>query len=373
MRLYYPIWLVVFVVVALLVLVFRARRSRGRGVEFSSLRLVDGLPITIAQRLKKLLPVLQFLALASLAVALSRPQMGKEETRLRTEGIAIEMAMDRSGSMAVLDCEVDGKPMDRLTAVKQVFRDFVRGDGRDLAGRPDDLIGLVAFGGFADSKCPLTIDHGALLEILDDLDIPFHTRDNERKWPVADRSQIQSQEDQLELATAIGEAIGAATERLAKVEAKSRVLILLSDGGETVAGRIDPEAPVPRDAAKVAASLGIKVYTIAFGSDQVQLPVALVDRFGRLAVDHVHVGQGYGIDEELMKDVAEIGNGRFFRATSTDALRGVYAEIDRLEKTETEGITFVEYRELYPYPLLLGLALMMLHLLAVTTRFRTLP
>jgi len=373
MRLYYPIWLAVFVMAALLVLVVRSRRNRGWGVEFSTLRLVDGLPVTLAQRVKRLLPALQFLALASLAVALARPQMGKEETRIHTEGIAIEMAMDRSGSMAVLDAQVDGQPMDRLSAVKQVFRDFVRGDGGDLPGRPDDLIGLVAFGGFADSKCPLTIDHGALLEILDDLDIPFHSRDNEKGWPVVDRSQIQSQEDQLELATAIGEAIGAATDRLAKVEAKSRVLILLSDGGETVAGRIDPDAPLPRDAAKVAASLGIKIYTIAFGSDQAQLPIALIDRFGRLAVDEVPVGQGYGIDETLMKDVAEIGNGKFFRATSTDALREVYAEIDRLEKTRTEGITFVEYRELYPYPLLMGLVLMMLHLLAVTTRFRSLP
>ena len=175
MRFVHPFWMAIFLVVALLVLVLRARRDRKRAVDFSSLKMVEGLPVTWAQRLKRLLPVVQFLGLAALALALARPQEGKEETRLRTEGIAIEMTLDRSGSMAVLDCALDDRQMDRLAAVKRVFRDFVRGDGGELPGRPDDLIGLVAFGGYADSKCPLTIDHGALLEILEDLDIPFHT------------------------------------------------------------------------------------------------------------------------------------------------------------------------------------------------------
>jgi Ca-activated chloride channel homolog len=373
MRFVHPFWMAIFLVVALLVLVLRARRDRKRAVDFSSLKMVEGLPVTWAQRLKRLLPVVQFLGLAALALALARPQEGKEETRLRTEGIAIEMTLDRSGSMAVLDCALDDRQMDRLAAVKRVFRDFVRGDGGELPGRPDDLIGLVAFGGYADSKCPLTIDHGALLEILEDLDIPFHTRENPGKWPVRDPRLMQSREDAAELATAIGEAIAVAADRLKEVEARSRVLILLSDGGESVANQGDPDAPMPQEAARVAAALGIKIYTIAFGSDQMQLPLAVPDRFGGVQIQHVHASRGFAVDEKLLREVAEIGQGKFFRATSTDALRDVYAEIDRLEKTKTEGITFVEYRELYIVPLLVGLGLLLLHLLAVCTRFRTLP
>jgi len=373
MRFVHPFWLALFLAAAIAVLILRARKGRKRAVDFSSLKLVAGLPITWRQRLKRLLPAVQFLGLAALAFALARPQLGKEETRIHTEGIAIEMAIDRSGSMRALDCEVDGKPMDRLTAIKKVFRDFVRGDGGALPGRPDDLIGLVAFGGFADSKCPLTIDHGALLEILEDLEIPFHTRDNEKGWPVVEEKAIRSRADQVELATAIGEAIAVAADRLKGVEAKSKVLILLSDGSETVATQGDPDATFPREAAKVAASLGIKIYTIGFGSDRPEVPVAAIDRFGRLGVRYLPAGTGYGVDEELLKDVAATGHGKFFRATTTGALRKVYAEIDRLEKTKTEGVTFVEYRELYAYPLLAGLGLLLLHLLAVTTRFRTLP
>jgi len=372
MRLASPIWLVVFALAALLVLWFRHRRGRNHAVAYSSLKLVMNLPVTLMQRVKRLLPGVQFLGLFLLAGALARPQMGKEETRVRTEGIAIEMAIDRSGSMAAVDCELDGNPSDRLMAIKRVFHAFVQGDG-DLPGRPDDLIGLVAFGGYADSKCPLTIDHGALLEILEDLDIPFHVRDNPQRLPVMDRSLVKSQQDALEQATAIGEAIGVATDRLKDVEAKSRVLILLTDGAETVAGVNDPDAPFPREAAKVAAGLGIKIYTIGFGSDRSDIPVATLDRFGQLRFEHVDARRGFRIDVELLEDVARIGKGKFFRATSTEALRNVYAEIDQLEKTRTEGLTYVEYIEYYPYPLIAGLGLLLLHLLAVTTRFRSLP
>lgn len=374
MRFEQPIWFVVFGLAALLVVMVRVRRGRHRAVDFSSLRVVSALPVTLMQRLKRLLPGVQLLALLAFAAALARPQEGKEETRIRTEGIAISMAIDRSGSMQALDCEVDGRMMDRLTAIKRVFRGFVRGDDDGLPGRPDDLIGLVAFGGYADSKCPLTLDHGALLEILDDLDIPFTSRDNEKKWPVFDGRRIRTRGDQAEMATAIGEAIAVATDRLKEVEAKSRVMIVLTDGSETVAGRADPDAPFPREAAKVAASLGIKIYTIGFGSEGQEIAIAVADGFGGVRPRPLARSQpGFAVDADLLREVAEIGNGRFFRATSTEALREVYREIDQLEKTETEGITFVEYRELFAYPLLAGLALSMLHLLAVATRFRTLP
>lgn len=370
-----PVWLGVFVVLAAIALIVRYRLARRNAVSYSTLKLVRHLPVTWAQRVKKALPFVQFLALAAIAVAAARPQIGKEETRIRTEGIAISMAVDRSASMAFLDCKLGGKQVDRFSAIKDVLRDFVAGDG-DLPGRPDDLIGLVAFGGFADSKCPLTIDHGALLEILDDLEIPFHERDNDRKLPVFDRRLARTQAEQMELATAVGEAIAVSTDRLREVEAKSKVMILLTDGADTVA-ELDPDAPKPIDAARVAVSLGITVYTIAFGTDADEVPVAVKDRFGELRILYQPT-RGRSMDAETLEEIAalsqkELGKGKFFRATSTEKLREVYAEIDKLEKTETKGLTFVEYREVYPVPLLVGIGLLLLNLVLVTTRFRSIP
>lgn len=371
MRFADPHWLWIGAVAIVLAVVWRLRTGRAHAVDYSSVRLLQRLPRTWAQRLKPLLPGVVALGLAGVALALARPQIGKEETRIRTEGIAIEMAIDRSGSMAVLDCRLDGKQVDRFTAIKDVFTDFVSG-GDGLPGRPDDLIGLVVFGGYADSKCPPTIDHGALLEILEDTDIPFHTRDPERGWPYLDVDpRAITRDDQAELATAIGDAVALAADRLAAVDAKSRVMIVLSDGKDTVAGQ-DPDASDPVDAARAAAALGIKIYTIGFGSRRRTYPRAEIDRFGRVFARE-NSNPGLVPDDETLREVATIGGGRFFRAESTEKLREVYAEIDRLEKTKTEGLTFVEYREVYTWPLLVGLGLLLAHALLAATRFRTLP
>ncbi len=370
MRFADPHWLWIGAVAITIAIVWRLRVGRTQAVDYSSVRLLERLPRTWAQRVKPLLPTVVALGLAGVAVALARPQIGKEETRIRTEGIAIEMAIDRSGSMAVLDCRLDGKQVDRFSAIKDVFTDFVSG-GEGLPGRPDDLVGLVVFGGYADSKCPPTIDHGALLEILEETDIPYHDRDPERGWPYIDRSRLSGREDGVELATAIGDALALAADRLKAVDAKSRVLILLSDGADTVAAR-DPDAADPLDAARAAAALGIKIYTIGFGSERRAYQLAYIDRFGRVAARE-DPDTRYAPDDSTLREIAEIGGGRFFRADSTEKLREVYGEIDRLEKTKTEGLTFVEYREVYAWPLLVGLGLLLVHALLAATRFRTLP
>jgi len=147
-----------------------ARRRRRPTVMYSSVELLRDLPQTWAQILKRFLPLLRFLGLALAIVALARPQLGEEEFRVRTEGIAIEMCLDRSGSMLALDFSNDTHRMTRLDAVKNAFRDFIAGTN-GLAGRPDDLIGLIVFGGFADAKCPHTFDHGTLLEILESTEV----------------------------------------------------------------------------------------------------------------------------------------------------------------------------------------------------------
>ncbi|MGE3778772.1 MAG: VWA domain-containing protein, partial [Pirellulaceae bacterium] len=201
------------------------RQERRSAVLYSSTQLLRGLPVTWAQRLKRFLPWWQFAGLLLVVCAMARPQAGLREFRIRAEGIAILMCLDRSGSMEALDFHVGDERVNRLTAVKHVFRQFVSG-GEDLAGRPDDLIGLIAFGGFAESKVPLTLDHDMLLATLDTVEIPQVQFD--RQGNVLDRRFIEE-----ERATAIGDAIALAVERLKDNSARSKVIILLSDGENT--------------------------------------------------------------------------------------------------------------------------------------------
>jgi Ca-activated chloride channel family protein len=170
-RFHDPLWLLLWIplLAAGIWLFWRPRRRAA--VLYSSKALLAGLPITAAQRIKRYLPWLFLGGLLLLSAALARPQHGKEEFRIRTEGIAIEMVVDRSGSMLAEDFQVDGKPAKRIDVVKRVFHDFVAGDD-ELPGRPDDQVGLVAFGGFAEAKCPLTLDHDALLKVLEEVKVP---------------------------------------------------------------------------------------------------------------------------------------------------------------------------------------------------------
>jgi Ca-activated chloride channel family protein len=348
-----PLWLLALLA-ALLALWVAAWRRRRATLLYSSVALLRGAPITLAQRAKRFLPWLRFAALALVALGLARPQQGLEAFRVRTEGIAIVMALDQSGSMQALDFEIDGRRQNRLEVVKRVFREFVEGNG-DLRGRPDDKIGLVAFGGFASDRCPLTLDHGALLAVLDTVKIPE---------PLLARNgrPVNQALDQEELQTAIGDGLALACERLKEAPDKSKVLILLSDGAND-AGVVDP-----LEAAKAARTLGIKIYTIGIGSNG-PVPVPSRDPFG-----NVHMQSAYvRMDEELLKQVADATGGRYFNASNTQALEHVYAEIDRLEKTKSEGVLYTDYRELYRYALFPALALLFLETLLAATRLRSLP
>jgi Ca-activated chloride channel family protein len=348
-----PLWLLLLLP---LLLVLFLPRWRSPAVLYSSVSLLEGLPITAAQRIKRLLPLCKYLGLAGLVIGLARPQKGKEEFRVRTEGIAIMMAIDKSGSMEALDFELDGERVNRLEVVKDVFRRFVAGDEEEeLPGRPDDWIGLVAFGGFAHGLCPLTLDHGALLTLLDQVEIPQPKRDRQghvldEKFALEDR------------ATAIGDAIALGTERLRDATAKSRVLILLSDGEQT-AGLIQP-----LDAARTARELGVRVYTIGVGTND-PVPVPFLDAFGRRQLRQ----QIFRLDEATLKAIAEETGGQYFSARSADSLAEIYAQIDELERTEAETLLYTEYRELYRAVLLPGAVLLLLHLLLTATRFSTLP
>ena len=350
-----PWWLLLLVPLAVMAWT-TLRRRRSAAVLFSDLSVLKTLPRTGAQRIKQFLPWVLYGAVALLVVALARPQQGREDFRVRAEGIAIEMCIDRSGSMRAMDFEIDGQRVDRLTAVKDVFEDFVNGDD-GLPGRPDDLIGLVAFGGFADAKCPLTLDHAALEEVLQSIKIPEPVLDSQGR--VINERLLRE-----ELMTAIGDAVVMGVDRLKDIDAKSKVIILLSDG-KCNAGVADPAAAV-----EAAKAFGIRIYTIGIGSHGVvPVPVGIDPRTGDLILENSRVE----FDEETLKMMADETGGKYFNAQDTEALKNVYAEIDQLEKTLSEGRMYTEYRDLYRWFLLPGLCLILAQVTLVSTRFRSLP
>jgi len=344
-RLHDPLWLLALVPLALLAW-WRVRRHSS--VLYSTTTLLDDVPRSLFERVHRLLPWLEGLGLVLVVVALARPQRGLEEYRIRTEGVAIVMCLDRSGSMQALDFTENGQRVDRLHVVKRVVRDFV-------GHRPDDPIGLVVFGGFAESRCPLTLDHDALRSILADVKIPEPLLD-ERGRPV----DLQAAQE--EMATAIGDALALATARLRDAKAKSRVIVLVSDG-ESNAGVIEP-----LQAARAAAELGIRIHTIGVGTTGV-VPMPARDPYGREVIRTSPVR----LDEQTLKAIADATGGRYFNAQTTDALERVYERIDRMEKTETEGVLYTRYRELFARLLVPGLALVLGVLVLRAGRVSALP
>ena len=354
-RFYSPYWFIVAPIL-LLALAWAHQPRRRAAAIFSSTADLKNLPVTLAQRIRRLLPFIYGLGLMLLITAMARPQQGRSESVRQTDGIAIEMTVDISGSMEAIDFQLNDQPVNRLMAVKHVFKEFVEGSkDRHLPGRPNDAIGLVAFGGFADSKCPLTLDHGALVDILESLVIPKPMRD--RNGNVINLKSLQE-----ELQTAIGDGVGLALDRLKSVEAKSKILILLTDGDNT-AGVIDP-----LDAAHIAATLGIKIYTIGIGTNGV-VPDPQEDEFGQTFL----ASQRFHIDEDLLREMAQITNGKYFNASNTQSLSDVYAEIDKLEKSKVEETKYTEYTEFYGWLALPGLALLFVVMVLNHTRFRSLP
>ncbi len=321
-------------------LVYYLAAKAGSSVTYSSLTLPDAGPPSLRARLAKLPAVLLAVAALLLAVALARPRTGDATTRIKREGIAIVMAVDHSGSMNARDFVRGNTSVSRLDAVKRVFRNFVSG-GDSGKGREDDLIGLVAFGTFADGLCPLTLDHRNLLAILDQLEV------------ASERS---------EAATAVGEGLGLAVERLRRSPARSKVVILLTDGVNN-AGEITPQ-----QAAELAAANHIKVYTIGAGTTGFA-PVPVAGPGGRQYLQRMYVE----IDEQSLRAIAEKTGGRYFHARNAEALAEVVKEIDALEKTEITELRYLQYREHYPAFVLAGLGLMVAAVLASGSMLRRLP
>jgi Ca-activated chloride channel homolog len=334
-------WFLLLGVLALPVFLL-ARRSPGR-VVFSSLSLLPARAASWRTRLAWVPDAGLALAALCMSVALAGPRAARGESHIRREGIAIMMAMDVSGSMRALDLSDEDEEKTRLDAVKEVFQSFVAGDrDHELPGRPDDAVGMVSFAGFADTRCPLTLNHASLLEIAAQMEI------------VTDRNED---------GTAIGDGLGLAVERLRESKARSRVVILLTDGVNNAG------VESPMQAAELAKSLGIKVYSIGAGTDGVA-PVRVRDPLsGEMVLRPMQVE----IDEETLRAIAERTGGRYFRAQDAAGLREVYQQIDRLERTQISERRLREYDEYYRHALAAALLAAALSWLARATLFRRLP
>jgi Ca-activated chloride channel homolog len=349
------LWLLGIPVVAALVW-FQFQNRRRASAVFSSISDLKSIPVTFMQRVRRLLPWVYGLGLCFMLIGLARPQLGQSESRISGSGIAMELVLDVSGSMEAIDFQLKNEDVNRLTAVKHVVTQFIQGDRRQgLAGRREDLVGVVAFGGFADSKCPLTLDHGAVVDIVKSLEIPK---------PIRDRQGRVINEDTLkeELATAIGDGVALGVDRLRDANAKSKIMVLLTDG-DSNAGSIDP-----REAAKIAKELGIKIYTIGIGRNGT-VPVPQEDSFGR----RILVAAQFRVDEELLQEIATLTGGLYFNASDSEGLTKVYAQIDKLEKSEFEGTKYTQYSELFRSCAGIGMGLVLLIHILWETRFRSLP
>jgi Ca-activated chloride channel family protein len=323
-------WLLLILLLLPALAVWLWRRERPATLRYSDVGLAAELPVSWRVRLRGLPMALRLITLALLIVGVARPQFSREREIVRGKGVDIVLAVDMSGSMAALDFE----PQNRLEAAKQVIDGFIR-------ERKYDRIGIVVFAREAFSQCPPTFDYAVLRELLSKVDLA----------PALG----------LDDGTAIGMGLAQATAMLQNSDAKSRVVILLTDGVNN-AGQIDPLT-----AAHVAHVLGVKVYTIGMGKPgQVPFPVDTI--FGR----RTQMIESE-IDEEVLKSIAETTHALYFRATDTDGLRQIYEQINDLEKSEVEVQVFVRYKELAAWVLLPALVLLLLELGLRHTVFRTLP
>jgi len=307
---------------------FRRKRFKSATIKFSDLRIVRRAGRTSRQRYRFILPVLRMLAVLLFIVALARPRSGTEYTEVTSEGIDIMMALDVSSSMQAEDF----KPYNRLYVAKEEIKKFIN-------RRINDRIGLVVFARYSFTQCPLTTDYGVLLNFVDQVDFGL-----------------------VEDGTAIGMAIANGVNRLRESKAKSRIMILLTDGDNN-AGQIDPVT-----AASLAEAMGIKIYTIGAGKPGNAMFPVQDPLFGKR-----YVYQPTRIDEETLKKIAEKTGGRYFRARSGEELDQIYAEIDQLEKTKVDIASHIQYKELFYLFTYAGLILLVLEIVLGQTYFRKLP
>ena len=311
----------------------KGRRGEPPAFVYSSVQLVRGILNPSPARSGGFLAALTWLALALFIIALSQPRFTRSETKVTASGVDIVVALDMSGSMISEDFTVRGQPVNRFNMARAVLQDFID-------KRPNDRIGLVVFATQPFIATPLTLDHDFLKQNLDRLKIG----------------------DIDENRTAIGSALSTAVNRLREVKSKSKIVILMTDG-QNNSGKIDPLT-----AAEAAEALAVKVYTIGVGTrGMAPMPVF----FGGQRVGQRM--EPVDIDEDTLQKIADRTGGKYYRADNAARFQAIYAEIDKLEKTEKEVKKFARHRELFAWAIAPGLGLLLLQVLLSQTVWRKLP
>ena len=319
----------------------KGKQGKPPAFVYSSVQLVRGILNVTRTRSGAFLAAMRWLTLALLIVALAQPRLTKSETRVSASGVDIVAVIDMSFSMADEDFELRGEPADRLTMAKEVLKKFID-------KRPNDRIGLVAFATDAYTAAPLTLDHDFVQQNLERLQL----------GTIGGGS------------TAIGSGLSTAINRLRELKSKSKIVILMTDGRNN-AGKV-----APRTVAEAAKALGMKIYTIGVGKrGESRRP--RMDRTGRLLHDmfgrKVYDPDPEDLDESVLQEIAKMTGGKYYRADNSQRFQAIYAEIDKLEKTEAEVKKFSHHNELFAWVISPGLALLLLEVLLRHTIWRRLP
>jgi len=328
-----PAFFLLILLAVVVIYYLRVARQKKASLQFSSTSLFSGVSRGWRSRFGELPFLLKVLAGIFLIIALARPREANTKVKKNVEGIDIMFALDISDSMLIEDMT----PENRMEAAKQTIRDFIK-------GRISDRMGLVVFSGESYTRVPLTLDYGVLLDSL---------------------SKVETTRG-LKMGTAIGVSLANAVARLKESRAKSRVVILLTDG-ENNAGTIAPET-----ALEIAKGFGIKIYTIGIGQDgPTRLPVYTQDPFGRTVKTYQPFTST--VNETLLEKMASDTGGKYYRASKTQSLKNVFSEIDRLEKTKIDVNRYTKYKEQFMYYLLIAFWLYIASYLFERTVLRRLP
>jgi Ca-activated chloride channel family protein len=334
-------WLLLLLLLIPLIALLKGKRGASAAVTFSSTRLLQEIGKHSVSRAGKILRTLLLGSLAFFVVALARPQLGKSLTEVQASGIDIMLVLDVSNSMLTKDFTIGGDEATRLDAVRETTRKFIE-------GRPNDRIGIIAFGTQPYVVSPMTLDHDWLLQNLERVRIGL-----------------------IDGSTAIGSALASAGNRLNDKHSKSRAVVLLTDGDNN-AGKIPPNT-----AAEALKALKIKLYAIGIGTNglapfPVMNPVTgrvVTDAEGNVLYRTVPVS----FNEAGLKEVARIADGQFYRATDTRSLESIYHDIDQLEKSTESVKKYQEYRDLFPICIMGGVGLLIGQLLLSQTVWKKLP
>ena len=300
---------------------------------YSSVKLVEGLARARRSHAGNFLAALRWLVLAIFIVALAQPRLSKSTTEVKASGVDIVIALDMSGSMISEDFVVKGERVNRFNMARSVLKNFID-------KRPNDRIGLVVFATQAYIATPLSLDHDFLQENLDRLEIGAIDQNS----------------------TAIGDGFGTAVNRLRDLKAKSKIVILATDG-QNNSGKLDPLL-----AAEAAAAVKVKVYTVGIG-EQGSAPMPVFMGGQKVGYQNVPVD----VDEDTLQKIADKTGGKYYRADNAEKFQQIYNEIDKLEKTEASVKKYTEYKELFPWFVAAGLALLLLEFVLSQTTFRRLP